>query len=122
MNGEGDQEKGKAEGADRQQLAPERNRPSEAMKRAPARAPNPRADWRSPFVVASPWRILTAQAGISVAKANPKRLIDADESDDRPDHGMAGDVDEAFLEVGHDRALVRPGDEAARASWPTGRR
>src|SRR4030042_449136 len=54
-----------------------RKRPSEAMRRAAARAPAPRADWRKPFVLASPWRMLTDQAGIRVTKAMPKRLTTA---------------------------------------------
>ena len=80
------------------------NRPSEAMRRALAERAEPRADWRRPFVVASPWRILTAQAGIRVTKEKPNRLTTPIEADDRPDHGMGDDIAQAFLEIGHDRS------------------
>src|SRR4030042_3516205 len=49
--------------------------PKEAMIRAPMRAPTPRADCSQPFVVASPPRTLTAQAGNKTAKETPKRLV-----------------------------------------------
>jgi hypothetical protein len=52
-------------------------RPREAIIKAPNRAPKPRAECRTPLVVASPPKILTAQAGIKVAKEIPKKLVTA---------------------------------------------
>ena len=86
-------------------------RPSAAMSRADARAPETARGLEEPVRRRVAVQDLHRPGRQEGHRRKGEQGDDAEQDDDRPDHGMGGDVAQAFLQIGEGGGDVRPGDE-----------